>query len=90
MAHEKKLSHIQYFEAFTKFNLNSFRNMKKLELQQMESLQGGKNGQNTLDCFNDVYTNHGWASVGAILAAVAYSPSTLMFLSACAGRNRFS
>jgi hypothetical protein len=36
--------------------------MKKMEISQMENLQGGT-GQSTANCINDWYSNHGWTSV---------------------------
>ena len=74
--------------------------MKKLELNQMESLIGGaeklKNadesggctGANVLDCFTDVYSNHGWASLAASLTTAFIPQTAIAFALSCAAKNR--
>jgi hypothetical protein len=48
---------------------------------------GGNWGQNTMDCINDVYSNHGWVSVWAFVQS-AFIPATAgAFAAACAIKN---
>lgn len=74
--------------------------MKKLELNQMESLIGGaeklKNadesggctGANVIGCMSDVYTNHGWGSVIATLSTAFIPETAVAFALACAAKNK--
>ncbi|UUF15094.1 MULTISPECIES: hypothetical protein [Flavobacterium] len=86
--------------------------MKKLELKQMENLEGGQNpnsnckvdreapgpqddvrgsggcsGANVIDCFTDVYSNHGWGSVAASLTTAFIPQTAIAFTLACAAKN---
>ena len=50
-------------------------------------IEGGKNGQDTLDCVNDAYTKHGWVSL-ALWGASALGPAGIILTTyACAVRN---
>lgn len=44
-------------------------------------------GQDTMDCINDAYTNHGWISVGLWVQSIALPQTGVAIAVACAGRN---
>ena len=65
--------------------------MKKIEIERLEMLLGGKaSGQNTMDCISDAYSNHGWASVAAWGVSALTPIGFFAYASACAGANGFS
>ena len=62
--------------------------MKKLEISQMENLQGGKTwGQNTMDCITDAYTNKGWASVAGWITTAFVPEMAVVVAATCAAIN---
>lgn len=77
--------------------------MKKLELNQMENLEGGImrdqhddgagggggcTGSNVVGCMTDVYSNHGWGSVVATISTAFLPQTAVAFALACAAKNR--
>ncbi|PTB96466.1 hypothetical protein C9994_07280 [Marivirga lumbricoides] len=44
-------------------------------------------GQDTMDCINDAYTNHGWISVGLWVQSLFLPVTGAAIAGACAGRN---
>ena len=53
----------------------------------MEVIEGGKNGQDTLNCVGDAYTNHGWASIALGLVSALAPAGLFVTTYACAIRN---
>ena len=47
----------------------------------------GDCGQDVIDCFQDVYTNHGWASVAAALTTAFIPQTAVVFAAGCVGKN---
>ncbi len=61
--------------------------MKKLELNQMENLEGGFarcSGQAIMDCVSDVYSNHGWASLAVGITSCFIPQTFAVYAVACA------
>ena len=62
--------------------------MKKLEISQMENLQGEKSwGQNTMNCINDAYTNKEWASVAGWITTAFVPEMAVVAAATCAAIN---
>lgn len=62
--------------------------MKKLELEKMEKINGGKSYfENVQDCVTDAYSNHGAASWFAGAVSALSPIGFFAYSAACAGRN---
>lgn len=64
--------------------------MKKLSLEQMEVVNGRGSGQKTMDCIADLYSKHGWYSLGLWIATGFVPELAVSAATACALKNNFN
>ena len=65
-----------------KYNINGF----KAKVNNDDDSESGW-GQDTMDCINDAYSNHGWASVWAWVQTAFIPETGIIIAGTCAGIN---
>jgi hypothetical protein len=83
---EKSKKEFSYFDANNSLLYSANFDSEKEIMSTSFSLQRGC-GQAVADCMNDVYTNHGWVSVWALVQS-AFIPQTIVaFAIVCTAKN---
>lgn len=80
---------LEYFDSNNDFLFSWTFDLNKKEMIVKADGQVSKRnwGQDTADCINDAYTNHGWTSVGLWIESICIPETGIVVAAACAITN---